>query len=61
MSSKDEQPTPDADSIKAKQLGRLKDLGDKISPEREAELEGEYSVRAHSIREAGENGRPTGE
>ena len=54
MSSKDEQPTPDADSIKAKQLGRLKDLGDKISPEREAELEGEYSVRARSIREAGE-------
>ncbi|MDE0023520.1 MAG: hypothetical protein OXP69_03810 [Spirochaetaceae bacterium] len=53
MDSKDEQPTPDADSVKAAQLGRLKALANEISPEHEAELEAKYSARSRSIREAG--------
>ena len=50
----DEPPTPDAakDPIKAEKLGRLKDLADAISPEREADLEAEYSARARSNRKA---------
>ena len=54
MNSKDRSPTPDSaeDRGKAAQLARLEALADKIPPEREADLEAEYSSRARSNREA---------
>ena len=50
----DEPPTSDSAEGrgKAAQLARLEALADKIPPEREAELEAEYSARARSNREA---------